>query len=102
MISSKHLKTVSDLHEAPVISIKFCGDLSYTQKRISAVSSDLEGIVYLTYFSEGMLNYQVVKQCFMKRRVGPTFSIAPFLMNSSQVRDYVEDNEAPAPVAPYQ
>jgi len=83
---------VTDCHEAPIISIKFCGDLSYTQKRISAVSCDLEGIVYLTYFSEGMLSYQCVKQCFMKRRVGPTFSIAPFLMNSSQVRDYTNED----------
>ena len=75
-----------------MISIKFCGDLSYTQKRISAVSCDLEGIVYLTYFSEGLLSYQCVKQCFMKRRVGPTFSIAPFLMNSSLVREYQDED----------
>ena len=34
IITSKHLKTVSDVHDAPVIAIKFFGDLSYTQKKI--------------------------------------------------------------------
>lgn len=78
----KHLKTVGDVHEAPVIAVKFFGDLSYTQKKISVVSSDLEGVVYLTYYSSALLGYQTVKQCFMKKRVGPTFSIAPFILNT--------------------
>jgi hypothetical protein len=50
LITSKHLKTINDIHEHPVISIKFFGDCSYTQKRIQVVSSDLDGIVYLSYF----------------------------------------------------
>ena len=57
VLSSKHLKTVSDVHQAPVISIKFFGDVSFTQKKISVVSSDLEGIVYLSYYQEGILSY---------------------------------------------
>ena len=79
LITSKHLKTITDIHEFPVISVKFFGDVSYTQKRIQVVSSDLDGIVYLSYFQEGILSYQCVKQCFMKRRIGPTFTIAPLL-----------------------
>lgn len=49
------------------------------------MSSDLDGIVYLSYFAEGILTYQCVKQCFMKRRIGPTFSIAPFLSDEAEL-----------------
>ncbi len=30
LITSKHLKTINDIHEFPVISFKFFGDVSYT------------------------------------------------------------------------
>jgi hypothetical protein len=30
LITSKHLKTINDIHEHPVISIKFFGDASFT------------------------------------------------------------------------
>jgi hypothetical protein len=57
IITSKHLKTISDIHEFPVISVKFFGDVAYNQKRISVVSGDLDGIVYLSYFQEGILSH---------------------------------------------
>ena len=91
-MNSKHLKTVTDIHDCPVVSIKFFGDLSFTQKRICVVSCDLEGVVYLSYFTDGIISYQCVKQCFMRKRVGPTFSIAPFLINSNKLAIY-EDPE---------
>ena len=61
IITSKHLKTITDIHEFPVVSVKFFADVSYNQKRISVVSGDLDGIVYLSYFQEGILSYQCVK-----------------------------------------
>jgi hypothetical protein len=55
--AAKHLKTMSDLHLAPVIAVKFFGDLSYSQKKISIVSCDLDGVVYLTYYQAAMIGY---------------------------------------------
>jgi hypothetical protein len=81
---------VTDIHEHPVISIKFFGDLSYTQKKISVVSCDLDGVIYLSYYKEGLIGYQCVKQCFMKKRLGPTFSIAPFLVVTEVNPDEIE------------
>lgn len=79
---------MTDVHESPIVSIKFFGDLSFNQKKISVVSCDLDGVVYLTYYSEGILSYQCVKQCFMKKRVGPTFSIAPLLLQTKKLQVY--------------
>lgn len=57
-ILAKHLKTMTDVHDSPVVSIKFFGELSYeSQKKIQVVSCDLDGVVYLTYYRDGMLGY---------------------------------------------
>ena len=104
LVTSKHLKSVTDIHEGPVVSIKFFGDLSFNQKKISIVSCDLEGIVYLSYFSEALIGYQCVKQCFMRKRVGPTFTIAPFILGA-QLKSASDDDMVPgaaAPISPYQ
>lgn len=49
---------MTDVHDSPVVSIKFFGELSYeSQKKIQVVSCDLDGVVYLTYYRDGMLGY---------------------------------------------
>jgi hypothetical protein len=101
-MTAKHLKTVGDVHEVPVIAIKFFGDLSYSQKKISVVSSDLDGVVYLTYYSSAIIGYQTVKQCFMKKRVGPTFSIAPFILNTLHRQFINSSGEHQSDESPYQ
>ena len=54
-ITTKHMKTVSDIHSCSVISIKFFGEVGPTSKKISVVSCDLEGVVYLSHFRESMI-----------------------------------------------
>ena len=85
-VSFKHYKTVTDIHASSVVALKFYGDLSPSSKKISVVSSDLDGIVYLTHFTPTIISYSCNKQCFMKKRIGPTFSIAPFSL--SPRKDY--------------
>lgn len=88
-VSSKHLKTITDIHAQSVVSVKFVGELGPGISSLTAVSCDLDGVVYICLFQEGIVNYQCKKQCFMKKKVGPTFSIAPLLQYSTQTIDEI-------------
>ena len=65
------------------------GELGPGVQTLTTVSCDLDGVVYICLFKEGMMGYQCNKQCFMRKRVGPTFSIAPLLQFSYKSIDAI-------------
>ena len=73
------------------------GELGPGVQSITTVSCDLDGVVYVCMFKEGMMGYQCNKQCFMKKRAGPAFSIAPLIQFNEKPIDemIIEQLESP-------
>lgn len=59
-VTAKHRKTVDDIHQQTVVSVKFVGDFS-NSKDFHVLTSDLQGIVYFLTFSDGALVFSVFK-----------------------------------------
>jgi hypothetical protein len=79
-VTFKHHKTIGDIHHSSVISIKFFGEMGSEATTISIVSCDIDGIVYICHFNEGILSFNVNKQCLTKKKIGAAFSISPLLL----------------------
>jgi len=77
-VTAKHRKTIDDIHQQTVVSVKFVGDLS-NSKDFHVLTSDLQGVVYFLTFSDGVLVFSVFKQCIMRQRLGASYSLAPLL-----------------------
>lgn len=59
-VTAKHRKTIDDIHQQTVVSVKFVGDFS-NSKDFHVLTSDLQGIVYFLTFSDGALVFSVFK-----------------------------------------
>ena len=57
VVSFRHLKTVSDTHMGQIIQVKFYGDFKQQARSVSVVSCDINGIVYLSRYTENVLGY---------------------------------------------
>jgi len=57
MITTKHLKTVSDIHQGQVIQVKFYGEFKKEARYINVVSCDINGTVYLSRYFDNVLGY---------------------------------------------
>ena len=77
-VQAKHCKTIDDISKTTIVSIKFVGEFS-TVKEINVLTSDLQGVVYLCTFSDGLITFGCNKTCIMRQRIGPSYSLAPLL-----------------------
>jgi len=91
-VSAKLHKIIADIHAQSVVAVKFMGELGPGVQSLTTVSCDLDGVVYVCVFKEGLMGYQCSKQCFMKKRAGPSFSIAPLLhFNNKAIEDIIAE-----------
>jgi len=86
-ISFKHCKTIDDIHKTTVLQVKFVGDF---RRDLQVISCDLNGIVYLTGFEEGLFSFNARKECLMKKRLNSVYSLAP-LVNVSLRADSTQE-----------
>ena len=80
-VSVKHHKTINDVHGATLVSVKFSGDLM-NSKVFHIVSCDVNGLVYLTTFTDKLLSLSTFKFCLVKHRMGTVYSLAPHLVGA--------------------
>lgn len=77
-VSVKHIKTVVDIHEGPVVQVQFYGVFRGNNRVIQVVSCDMAGCVYLLKFVDDVLGYSCIKKCFYRQRLGgPAYAIKP-------------------------
>ena len=88
LITSKHLKTVSDIHQGQVIQVKFYGEFKKDARYINVVSCDINGTVYLSRYFDNVLGYTCNKQCFWRKRLnGPAYTVCPLFYDFERYFD---------------
>jgi len=81
-VQSKHIKTISDIHEGHAVQVKFFGEFARDKRVIQVISCDITGCVYLSKFTENVIGYSCAKQCFWRKRLGgPAYVISPLYYN---------------------
>ena len=77
-VQAKHCKTIDDISKSTIVTIKFVGEFN-SIKDINVLTSDLQGAVFLSTFSDGIFTFSCNKVCIMRNRLGPSYSLAPLL-----------------------